>query len=55
MASVLFSQYLIGGLFNLAVRLIHLFSTTTTDIGNYVELGNLLGLYFQVRNSVYLT
>eukprot|EP00093_Oithona_nana_P010942 10942.XXX_250439_251362_1 [CDS] Oithona nana genome sequencing. len=39
-----------GGLFNLAVRLMQLFSE---DIANtcYVELTSLLGLYFQVRDD----
>ena len=40
----------LGGLFNLAVRLMQLFSTTE-DV-NYVHLTSLLGLYFQVSNSV---
>ena len=34
-----------GGLFNLAVRLMQLFSED--DNTNYVELTSLLGLYFQ--------
>ena len=40
----------LGGLFNLAVRLMQLFSTTE-DV-NYVHLTSLLGLYFQASNSV---
>ena len=35
----------LGGLFNLAVRLMQLFSSD--DNTNYVELTSLLGLYFQ--------
>merc|ERR1719270_106889 len=38
-----------GGLFNLAVRLMQLFSSD--DNTNYVELTSLLGLYFQVRDD----
>jgi len=48
------SQYIIiafsGGLFNLAVRLMQLFSTTDSVV-DYVELTSLLGLYFQVRKT----
>jgi len=39
-----------GGLFNLAVRLMQLFSKDS-DNTNYVELTSLLGLYFQVRDD----
>jgi geranylgeranyl diphosphate synthase type 3 len=35
-----------GGLFNLAVRLMQLFSTSTQD---FTHLVSLLGLYFQIR------
>ena len=37
-----------GGLFNLAVRLMQLFSQ---DVHNYEELTSLLGLYFQIRDD----
>jgi len=37
-----------GGLFNLAVRLMQLFSETTVD---FSHLGQLFGLYFQIRDD----
>ena len=37
-----------GGLFNLAVRLMHLFSESRDD---FVGLTSLLGLYFQIRDD----
>ena len=37
-----------GGLFNLAVRLMHLFSPDGGDVGQFAELSDLMGLYFQV-------
>ena len=38
-----------GGLFNLAVRLMHLFSPDGGDVGQFAELSDLMGLYFQVE------
>ncbi|XP_023334294.1 geranylgeranyl pyrophosphate synthase [Eurytemora carolleeae] len=37
-----------GGLFNLAVRLMQLFATSSHDFSNFVKL---LGLYFQIRDD----
>ena len=48
--SSLYVLLYLGGLFNLAVRLMQLFSKDS-DNTNYVELTSLLGLYFQVRDD----
>ncbi len=40
-----------GGLFNLAVRLMLLFSNEKKHMAEYVGLTQLLGLYFQIRDD----
>jgi geranylgeranyl diphosphate synthase type 3 len=41
-----------GGLFNLAVRLMQLFSSSAQD---FSQLASLLGLYFQIRLAMQST